>query len=248
MTRHHRPHITVVLAMSADGKIADAARSPARFGSDQDRAHLEARLAEADGVVSGASTLRAYGTILPIRTPALLQARRDRQQPPQPTYIICSRSGNLAPTLRFFRQPVPRWLLTADTSPVDWSTPARAAHFHRILTVPAPAGELDWAIALAQLVDLGMRRLVVAGGGQLVASLLAIGAIDDLWLTLCPLLLGGQTAPTPVDGSGWAAAVAPRLHLISAESHDAELFLHYRVKPSHPPRAVEAGDAADGGC
>ena len=36
----HRPHTTVVMAMSADGKIADVRRSPARFGSLADKAHL----------------------------------------------------------------------------------------------------------------------------------------------------------------------------------------------------------------
>jgi 5-amino-6-(5-phosphoribosylamino)uracil reductase len=111
------------------------------------------------------------------------------------------------------------------------------------LTVPALDGELDWAIALAQLVDLGIRRLVVAGGGQLVASLLAIGAIDDLWLTLCPLLLGGAAAPTPVDGGGWAAAVAPRLHLCSVEPCGAEVFVHYRVEP---PARPDPGAASGG--
>jgi riboflavin biosynthesis pyrimidine reductase len=41
----HRPHTTVILAMSADGKIADVRRSPARFGSKTDIAHLEEQIA-----------------------------------------------------------------------------------------------------------------------------------------------------------------------------------------------------------
>jgi len=227
--------------MSADGKIADGARSPARFGSERDRLHLEARLAEADGVLSGASTVRVYGTILPIRTPGLIKARCDRQQPPQPTYIVCSRSGNLDSSLRFFQQAVPRWLLTTKTGGTHWQDAddqdaKDTEKFQQILTVPEQGEGLDWAIALPLLYELGIHRLVVAGGGQVVASLLAVGAIDDLWLTVCPLLLGGAHAPTPVDGAGFLANVAPHLHLQSIEAIEHEVFLHYQVKAPAEPK------------
>ena len=235
-----RPQMTVVLAMSADGKIADAVRSAARFGSEQDRAHLETRLAEADAVLSGASTVRAYGTILPISSPKLINIRRDRQQSPQPIYIVCSHSGYLDPTLRFFRQPVPRWLLTTKTGAVDWQDGKKAGRFEKILTVSANGDGLDWAIALPMLYQQGIRRLAVAGGGQLVASLLAIGAVDDLWLTLCPLLLGGREAPTPVDGIGFPAKLAPQLQLCSVKTVADEVFLHYHVRAQTDAQAPDA--------
>jgi 5-amino-6-(5-phosphoribosylamino)uracil reductase len=225
-----RPRITVILAMSADGKIADAMRSPARFGSEHDRAHLEAHLAEADAVLSGASTLRAYGTILPISSPDAITARKDRRQPPQPIYIVCSHSGHLDPTLRFFRQPVPRWLLTTEAGGSIWQEERHAGRFEHILTVPEHGDSLNWAIALPKLSQKGIHRLAVAGGGRLVASLLTMGAIDDLWLTLCPLLLGGKDAPTPVDGIGLPTNLAPRLQLCSLKTIEDEVFLHYKVR------------------
>ena len=43
-----RPDITVVLAMSADGKISDAHRAAARFPSKADKAHLERQVAKAE--------------------------------------------------------------------------------------------------------------------------------------------------------------------------------------------------------
>jgi len=219
--------MTLVLAMSADGKIADGQRSPARFGSPADRVHLERRIAEADGVLFGAGTVRAYGTTLPIRDPALVQHRQQQQRPPQPVHLVCSRSGQLDPTLRFFQQPVPRWLLTTDAGAAPWQDQAA---FERILTVPERADGVDWAIALPQLHDAGLHRLVVGGGGELVASLLAMEAIDEVWLTVCPLLLGGATAPSPVDGAGFPADLAPRLELLSSEAIGHEVFLHYRLR------------------
>jgi len=222
-----RPHMTLVLAMSADGKIADRGRSPARFGSAADRAHLERRIAEADGILFGASTVRAYGTTLPVRDPVLLEQRQQQHQPPQPVHLVCSASGTLDPGLRFFQQPVPRWLLTTPAGAIPWlQSPA----FERVLSIPEQADGVNWAIALPQLLDAGLQRLVVGGGGALVAALLAVDAIDEIWLTVCPLLLGGADAPSPVDGLGFPADLAPRLALVSSEAIAHEVFLHYRVQ------------------
>lgn len=80
----NRPYTTVVLAMSADGKIADVRRSPARFQSLTDRTHLEEQIAASDAVLLGAGTLRAYGTTLRISHPQLLLQRKQCSLPPQP--------------------------------------------------------------------------------------------------------------------------------------------------------------------
>lgn len=224
------PHVTVVLAMSADGKIADYGRSPARFGSSADRAHLEAQIAQADAMLFGAGTLRAYGTTLRIRNPELVQQRDQQGRPPQPVHIVCSASGTLDPTLPFFSQPVPRWLLTSPAGAEQWQG---RSEFERIVC-GAERGDrpFDMRYALEQLASLGIQTLVLAGGGALVSAVLDEGLVHDLWLTVCPLLLGGSTSPSPADGEGWLAAHAPQLELLSVKAIAHEVFLHYRVMDS----------------
>lgn len=224
ISRANRPHITVVLAMSADGKIADAWRSPARFGSAQDKSHLETQIAQADGVLFGAGTLRAYGSTLRVTHPNLLQQRQQQGKPPQPVHIVCSQSAQLDPNYAFFRQPVPRWLLTTIAPDELLQMP-----FERVVTVAVRDAGLNWVDALQQLRQLGLERLAVTGGGEVVASLLAIGGIDEMWLTVCPLLLGGRAAPTPVEGMGFLEEMATRLELLGVEAIAQEVFLHYRV-------------------
>ncbi len=225
ISKANRPHITVVLAMSADGKIADAWRSPARFGSPQDKSHLETQISQADAVMFGAGTLRAYGSTLRVTHPDLLQQRLQQDKPPQPIHIVCSQSAQIDPNYAFFRQPVPRWLLTT----VAQANRLQMPGFERVITVEAGDTGLDWVDALQQLRQLSLERLVVTGGGELVASLLAIGGIDEIWLTVCPLLLGGKDAPTPVGGTGVLEGIAPRLELLGVEAIAQEVFLHYRV-------------------
>jgi 5-amino-6-(5-phosphoribosylamino)uracil reductase len=213
--------------MSADGKIADTNRSPARFGSATDKFHLQTQLAKVDGVLFGAETLRAYGTTLRVTHPDLLQQRHQQGKPPQPTYIVCSRFAQLNPDYPFFQQPIPRWLITTTAGAEQWRS---RLEFDRILAPPSPNKQLDWTLILSQLADLGLETLAVIGGGQLVASILAAGLIDELWLTVCPLLLGGTQAPTPVAGAGFPADLAPRLQLLSVHTVEHEVFLHYSVQ------------------
>jgi 5-amino-6-(5-phosphoribosylamino)uracil reductase len=225
-------HATVILAIAADGKIADAARSPARFGSANDKAHLEQQVANSDAVLFGNGTLQAYGTTLRVTSPALLQQRETAGKPPQPVQIVCSRSCQFDPNLRFFQQPVPRWLLTGKGNRFPDRILANSpvtAMFDRTLIANTAGGEIDWNDAFEQLASLGIQRLAILGGGQLVASVLAAGLIDEFWLTVCPLILGGTDAPTPVAGTGFLASCAPKLKLLAVKQVEQEIFLHYRV-------------------
>jgi len=236
----NRPQTTLILAMSADGKIADVARSPARFSSTRDKAHLEEQIARADAVLFGAATLRAYGTTLPIANSQLLERRQREGKALQPAHIVCSASGNLNPQYPFFSQPVPRWLLTTAAGAKLWQD-RWSDRFDRLFVAPfasaspeddgiAPPPSFNWTAVLMQLKQLGISQLAILGGGQLAAALFAEDLIDELWLTVCPLLLGGATAPTPVEGLGFSAEQAKPLELLSVRAIAGEVFLHYQCR------------------
>ena len=219
-----RPYATVILAISADGKIADKVRSPARFGSANDKAHLEQQVAANDAVLFGNGTLQAYGTTMRVISPEFLKQRELAGKPPQPVQIVCSRSRQFDPNLRFFQQPVPRWLLTVKNADT-----VNDCKFDRTIHTKTTDGEIDWIDAFQQLANLGIQRLAILGGGKLVASVLAAGLIDELWLTVCPLILGGVDAPTPVEGKGFLADLAPKLELLAVKQVGQEVFLNYKV-------------------
>ena len=215
-------NITVVLAMTADGKIGNVRREAARFASINDKKHLEKQLSLADGVLFGAGTLRSYGTTLPICDTQFLQSRKEQGKPPQPIQIVCSASGRIVCNLVFFSQPVPRWLLTTVTGAKLWQ---KGNEFERIL-IAGEDSEIDWNRALIQIEDRGIKNLAVLGGGELVASLLAEDLVNELWLTICPIIFGGAAAPTPVEGEG--LLLPKKLELISLSRLEQEVFLHYR--------------------
>ena len=230
---NNRPKTTVVLAMTADGKIADRQQSPARFGTIADKIHLETQVSLVDGVIFGAGTLRAYGTTLSITTPQLLKERIERAQQPQPIQILVSATGKIDSRLRFFKQPVPRWLLTTNLGAKDW---LEGNEFAKVII--ADTGQIDsrqgmdkinWLKTLELLDQLGLKKLAILGGGELVASLLAFNLIDELWLTVCPVIFGGKDAPTPVEGIGFLQSQSKKLQLLEIKQIDSEIFLHYSM-------------------
>jgi 5-amino-6-(5-phosphoribosylamino)uracil reductase len=222
----HRPYVTVILAMSADGKIADFKRSPARFGSISDKAHLEKQIAASDAVLFGAGTLRAYGTTLTISHPQLLQQRVEIGKSLQPLHLVITESANLIPEMRFFGQPVRRWLITTTRGATFWQ---QRQEFEEILIFEQENDGINILAALEHLTDVGIERLAVLGGGELVASMLELNLVDEFWLTVCPLILGSAIAPTPVGGVGFYESLAPRLELVEVQTVGNEVFLHYRV-------------------
>ena len=219
--------------MTADGKIADYQGSAARFGSANDLRHLQEQVALVDGVMFGANTLRAYGTTMSVSDPKLLQARAERSQPPQPVQIVVSASAKLERDLRFWQQPIPRWLLTVNSGAKLWQE-TKAAKFERILIGDRQrdrqnSGTIDWQATLRQLSALGLNKLAILGGGELMASFWAIEAIDELWITVCPVIFGGKTAPTPVGGLGFTPSASKKLKLLEIKQIEQEVFLHYQT-------------------
>lgn len=231
----NRPKTTVILAMSADGKISDADRSPELFGSEADFNHLERQVALADGVIFGAGTLRVGGSAMGVKNPELIAEREGHGKPPQPVQIVCSVSGEIDPKIPFFRQELPRWLVTTEQGAQDWQN---QPGFDRVLVVQTPQNTVDLPSAFEQLANLGIENLAVLGGGSFVGTLFDDGLLDEFWLTVCPLIIGGEQSPSPVDGKGFSLKCASRLNLLESKTIDQEVFLHYQVlrdgEPVHP--------------
>lgn len=227
--------VTAILAMSIDGKISTASDQPARFNSKADLEHLESQIARYDAIVFGGNTLRAYGTSLVIKNPQLLKQRQENNQPLQPLNIVCSPSGNLYPTLPFFSQSLPRALLTTPQGLINWrknikNTINNDHFFEQIFIFNTP---FNWQNILTELSNLNYKKIAILGGSQLISSLLKENLIDDLWLTICPLIIGTKTATNLLDNNLFSSSI--ELKLIEVKQIEQEIFLHYLINEKFQP-------------
>ncbi len=97
--------------------------------------------------------------------------------------------------------------------------------------VVAGHDRVDLALLLERLYDLGLRRLMVEGGGTLIAALATAGLVDELWVYVGNMIIGGSSAPTLADGDGLSAAEPfVRLALVSVTPCEEGVLLHWRVE------------------
>jgi len=211
-----------VLAVSLDGRLAPPDGGAAQLGGPGDRRVLEEALAWADAALVGAETLRRHGSTCLIRQPDLLDQRRRQGRGGQPHALVLSRTGALPAAMSFWKQPLQRWWLR----PREAGSSPTAAPFDRQLP-------FDSLMELRQqLAGLGLSRLVLLGGADLASQWLAAGLVDELQLTLCPLLLGGAHSWCAADpGLGLDRR---RWHLLEQRPLEGdELLLRYgREEPA----------------
>lgn len=186
--------LRLVLAVSLDGRLAPAAGGAAQLGGAGDRRALEEALAWADGALLGAETLRRHRSTCLIHAADLLAERLSRGLPPQPTALVVSRGGAFPAEMAFWQQPLQRWLVAPEPAPglVAEAVPSAPPQgFSRRIPLHS------WSQLLSALAAEGLERLVLLGGAALAGALLAEDLVDELQLTLCPLLLGGPHSWLP---------------------------------------------------
>ncbi|GAA0256124.1 pyrimidine reductase family protein [Actinomadura nitritigenes] len=173
----------------------------------------------ADVVIVGAGTVRAEG-YGPVRPRESWGAVRDGR-PPVPPLAVVSRTLGLdfdAPL--FTEAAVPTIVLTTATA-----DPARLrAARERADVIIAGEDSLDFAVAVRELASRGFHRLLCEGGPWVLAQVVAAGLLDELCLTLSPMLLAGQPARIL---NGPPFPVPPEFRLGHVLEEDDFLFLRY---------------------
>jgi riboflavin-specific deaminase-like protein len=230
LTNSQLPFVFLNAAMSAVGKLAPASRHFIPFGSKLDQRHLLELRASADAIISGARTV----DLSPVKLgPGGAKYRRQRLRRGLTEYnlrIILSGSGTISPRAEIFKHSF---------SPIIILTTARASAAKlKVLQTLADdvkicgKREIDFDFALRWLrKKWNVKRLLCEGGGETNAALFEARLVNEVHVTLCPLIIGGRTAPTLADGRGFATlADAARLDLQSSKRFGDELFLVYRVK------------------
>jgi diaminohydroxyphosphoribosylaminopyrimidine deaminase/5-amino-6-(5-phosphoribosylamino)uracil reductase len=222
-----RPLVTLKLALSLDGRIANAAGLSRWITGAEARRAVHAMRARHDAVLVGIGTALADDPDLTVRD---LGAVR------QPLRIVLDSRARLRPASRLARTAaaVPVWLLHAPDARPD---PALAPLGVRLLAVAADAaGRLDAAAALACLGAEGITRVLCEGGGQVAAALLAAGLVDEVVAVTAGHVFGAggtaalgplAAAPALPDPPGWRLVEArPLGRDLLHRWRRADLLLH----------------------
>ncbi len=223
------PFVFLNAAMTADGKLAPVSRHFIPFGSKRDQTHLLQLRTTADAVMSGARTV----DLSPVKLgPGGAKYRRARLRRGLTEYnlrVVVSGAGTLNPRAEIFKHRFsPIIILTTNRA-----RPAQLQRLRALADEVKICGEreLDFDFALRWLrANWNVRRLLCEGGGEINGALFKAGLVDEVHVTLCPVIFGGRNAPTLADGSGFdTLAQVSKLSVKSKKRIGDELFLVYQV-------------------
>jgi len=214
--------------MTVDGKITTRNFTPVDFTSREDKTHLFRQRAVGDAVLIGHSTLKQDNVRLGLPDPKMRDARIARGQAPYPLRVIVSNEGRIDSTLKLFQ---------TDISPiVIFSTVRMPARYQKSLRQKATlhlsdARSVDLSWMLQQLrSEYGIRFVACEGGATLFRALLERDLVDQLNLTIAPILFGGANAPTLTGLSKDFLPHTVRCSLTEMRTVGEECFLTYRIK------------------
>ena len=180
------PWLRANMVSSADG-AADLGGATSGLSSKADR-HLFALLRTlADVIVVGAATVRAE-RYAPVRQHELWLDLRPGRTPTPPIAVITARL-DLDPSSRLIAAAPPSArtiIITTAQAPAD----RRAALDGLAEVIVAGQETVDLKAAVAALAERGHRRMLAEGGPHLLAQIAAAGLLDELCLTIGPLLAG----------------------------------------------------------
>jgi diaminohydroxyphosphoribosylaminopyrimidine deaminase/5-amino-6-(5-phosphoribosylamino)uracil reductase len=178
-----RPHVTLKLALSADGKAGLAGRRPAVITGEAARARVHRLRAMSDAILIGIGTARADDPQLTCRLPGMERF--------SPVRVVLDARLRLRPSSTLVRgaRATPVWVMAGtDVSP-DATLPL-VAHGVDVLHVAAQAGRLDLAAVLKRLAARGITRLMVEGGPTVAAAFVTADLVDEAVLFRSPNVIG----------------------------------------------------------
>ncbi len=216
-----RPWVRANMVASVDGAATLEGRSGG-LGGGADRKLFQVLRSLADVVLVGGGTARAE-KYKPARLAAMVPALR-AGRPPTPPIALVSASLDLDPDSPLLAA-APDWartiVLTTATAPAD----RRRALARRATVIEAGEKRVDARWAIDALAGLGHSRILTEGGPRLLGHLAAAGRLDDLCLTIGPLLAGGD-ASRILAGSPLPGGALP-LTLTHVLAEDGSLFCRY---------------------
>ncbi|WP_165314338.1 pyrimidine reductase family protein [Agromyces protaetiae] len=211
------PCVRMNFVSSLDGAVTIDGRSGG-LGDAADRLALCVIRTLADVVLVGAGTVRAegYGGVEVGADASAWRVTHGLE--PQPRIAVVSRDLDLDPAHPFFAEAVTRPILVtcAGDAGDSGARAGRLASLEAVADVLVAGEQLvDLSAALDALADQGLRQVLCEGGPHLFGALLEADLVDELCLSLSPLLVGGA-AGRIVQGASEASRAMRLVHAIPA--------------------------------
>lgn len=212
-TTASHPWLRANMISSVDGASALSGRSGG-LGGPADRMIFTVLRSMADVVLVGAGTARAEHYRPAAQTDMWAELRRGLGLAPVPPIAVVTASLNLDGCHRLLDSSPPTILITTAAASKDRA----AALDRRARIIRAGHDQVDVGEAVTAIASLGYRQILAEGGPHLLGQLAEAGLVDELCLTISPMLAGGTAGRVMASSDEKAAATPLRLAHILADN------------------------------
>ena len=223
-----RPYVVINIAMSADGKISTRERRQVRISGAQDFTRVDRLKAGCDAVMVGIGTVLADDPSLTVKSEECRNYRRKQGWDDHPVRIVVDSTGRIPPDASILHKGVGKRVVAvsrrADATKISLLE-------KKATVIVAGEDEVDLFALMNELGAMGIHRVMVEGGGTLIAGLIEAGLVNEIYTFIGNIIIGGKDAPTFTDGEGFILESAfPRLTLLEARRIERGILLHWQVE------------------
>jgi 2,5-diamino-6-(ribosylamino)-4(3H)-pyrimidinone 5'-phosphate reductase len=213
--------------MSADGKISSILHRQVRISGKEDLIRVDELRASSDAIMVGVGTVLADDPGLRVKSELLRRERQERAIYENPLRIV---ADGLART-----PPDAEVLGAGCVLAVSRAAPSErlAALSNRCKIFVSGENRVDLIELMRFLHSIGVQRLMVEGGAILNWSMIGAGLVDEIYVYVGNMLIGGEVAPSLLGGPGFSVNF-PKLELISLERLGEGVLLRWHVGDIRP--------------
>lgn len=222
----HRPYAAIKYAMTADGKTASYTGASKWISNEASRKHVHILRHQYTGIMAGIGTVLADDPMLNCR----LEEYGHIHEVRQPVRIICDSRLRIPLDSQLCHTAGQYRTILAYTHEDPKKQSVLKSLGITMLKLPGEEGRIHLPSLMDALGHMEIDSVLLEGGGTLNEAMLKAGLIQKIYAYIAPLLLGGQEARTPIEGTGFPTpgdGIRLFAPLISPIGND--LLLEYEV-------------------
>ncbi len=219
-----KPKVSIIMASSLDGKITLPNYEKIKFTSNEDKRFLMKMRSKYDCIVTGAITVRKGSS------PTL--SNRIKKDIDQPLNVLISTdlNFNVDKTKYFKDKKIKKAIFTTNNSPIK-----KRKQLGKVADLIIVSKDKNNRVDVnevykALIKKYNCKRILIEGGGLTNQSFIEKNIVDDIYLTLCPIIISDKKSRSFIEGSGLSKENVKKLKFLSCTKNKSnELFLHYQI-------------------
>jgi len=186
----NRPYVIINCAMSADGKIASSVGRQLRISNEEDMRRVYNLRNEFDAVLVGVNTIQADNPKLTVKEEYV-------QNPKNPIRVILDTHCITKENALSVDEQAKTLIITNGECDKNYKSNVEV-----VQCGVDYEGFIDLNQMLEILYNRGIKKVMVEGGSTVIWNFLKLGLVDDLFVFIGPMIIGGKYTPSMADGEG----------------------------------------------